>query len=151
MTGNWAVYSWPPAIVLAMVMVIFLMDLGAERYVESKYGAQNEENVEDLVTGRRKQSLADINPGMMSADDIEAAHEQQRKNKEMNGHVDSIESEKIHAAELYAFRQQIAAFLILEFGVIFHSVSPCLFRICDMSITDHETGHYWTQPWRRWR
>ena len=35
MTGGWAQYSWCPAIVLTSVMMIFLMDFGAERYVSN--------------------------------------------------------------------------------------------------------------------
>ena len=32
MTGGWANYSWCPGIVLTSVMLIFLLDFGAERY-----------------------------------------------------------------------------------------------------------------------
>jgi zinc transporter 1/2/3 len=42
MTGNWASYSWPPAIILVSVMSIFLMDFAAERYVAKKYDLHHE-------------------------------------------------------------------------------------------------------------
>ena len=52
MTGHWADYSWCPAIVLVSVIVIFLLDFGAERYVEVKYGPLNSPDVEEAVTGQ---------------------------------------------------------------------------------------------------
>ncbi|OCL10341.1 ZIP zinc/iron transport family [Glonium stellatum] len=116
MSGHWATYSWPPAIVLVSVMVIFLMDFAAERYVEITYGVkpsgpithdqsvlsrENDSNGEKMVQGNE--------PGLATGNHQTSTPE-----------VD-IEALKIEADE-YAFRQQIAAFLILEFGVIFHSV-----------------------------
>lgn len=63
LTGGWASYSWPPAIVLAAVMGIFVMDFAAERYVETKYGAPHEQNIEGVVTGQghNQRSLAGRN------------------------------------------------------------------------------------------
>jgi zinc transporter 1/2/3 len=60
MTGNWSVYSWPPAIVLVSVMLIFLLDFGAERWVAKKYGLghgpdgqqHSHDGVEGVVTTR---------------------------------------------------------------------------------------------------
>ena len=57
MTKGWSEYSWPPAIVLVSVMLVFLMDFGAERYVDYKYGfahslTDHHQNVEALVTDR---------------------------------------------------------------------------------------------------
>jgi len=141
MTGNWAQYSWVPAIVLVSVTVIFLMDLGAERYVEMKYGAQEESNVENLITGRSNHGhvhpdAANFPPALLQVDDIEAMGRQENGNssassrdeynKEMAA-SDPVHIEKLRIAEERAFKQQFAAFLILEFGVIFHSVcSPRL-------------------------
>ncbi|KAL4790550.1 Zinc/iron permease [Aspergillus venezuelensis] len=106
MTGHWADYSWCPAIVLASVMGIFLLDFGAERYVEVKYGVCREDP-ERIMT---------------SAFDNEEALPTHTTNKDtkVDGNVDaaSVDSGAIERS----FRQQIAAFLILEFGIIFHSV-----------------------------
>jgi len=52
MTGGWASYSWPPAIVLTSVMLIFLLDFGAERYVEVKFGTHNHADIEGAITTR---------------------------------------------------------------------------------------------------
>ncbi|RHZ47504.1 hypothetical protein CDV55_100044 [Aspergillus turcosus] len=104
MTGNWAVYSWPPAIALTSTIVVFLMDFGAELYVESKYGVSRVDPAATIVQGDHPSqtiSTGEIPSGKSAAWDVET--------------LDSTEAER-------SFRQQIAAFLILEFGVIFHSV-----------------------------
>ncbi|KAF7117468.1 hypothetical protein CNMCM5793_006450 [Aspergillus hiratsukae] len=108
MTGNWAAYSWPPAIALTSTIVVFLMDFGAELYVESKYGVRRVDPATTIVQGdhpsaeeSQMNSDKEISGGKLAAWDVET--------------LDSTEAEK-------SFRQQIAAFLILEFGVIFHSV-----------------------------
>jgi zinc transporter 1/2/3 len=43
-SGNWGQYSWCAAIVLTFVVIIFLLDLAAEVYVEQKYGIHKDEN-----------------------------------------------------------------------------------------------------------
>lgn len=105
MTGNWAVYSWPPAIVLVTTMVVFLMDFGAELYVESKYG---------VVRGDER-AIVQVHDYPITAttskDGLPTTTDKQWGDSE----TDSLAAER-------SFRQQIAAFLILEFGVIFHSV-----------------------------
>lgn len=107
LTGGWSTYSWPPAIALSSAMFIFLLDLVAERYVEIKYGVNPEQNVEDIVTGQAAN---------------ENALQSQRAFEKMF-QEDFIDGDDLdgHARNL-AVRQQMAAFLILEFGVLFHSV-----------------------------
>ncbi|KAI4766398.1 ZIP zinc/iron transport family [Aureobasidium sp. EXF-3400] len=148
MTGGWAVYSWPPAIVLVSVMIVFLMDLLSERYVETKYGQQNDESVEDIITTSRRSvshrhpDAGNFPPIVLQNDDIEAGAraevETEQKGHEditsasskshtafsddMDKIKDPVVLEKLKAAQTQAYKQQIAAFLVLEFGVIFHSV-----------------------------
>lgn len=110
MTGHWAVYSWPPAIVLVSVMMIFLLDFGAARYVEIKYGYIDSHSVENIVTHG---SPSDDNA-------IELGSKRRFGGEKMDKEM-RLEDGQSTSDEL-AFRQQIAAFLILEFGVIFHSV-----------------------------
>ncbi|KAL4972617.1 Zinc/iron permease [Aspergillus desertorum] len=106
MTGHWADYSWCPAIVLASVMGIFLMDFGAERYVEIKYGVCREDP-EQFMTS--------------TANNAEAVS-RQVVNTDKKGD-DALEAQSIDSGYIErSFRQQIAAFLILELGIIFHSV-----------------------------
>jgi len=113
MTGGWSVYSWPPAIILVSVMMMFLLDFAAERYVEIKYGlgpALTEQN------GRRNhQSTQPKEQGDTKAmsDDI---------TNETSPDIEYDDEEIAKANTDRSFRTQIAAFLILEFGVIFHSV-----------------------------
>ncbi|KAL4922113.1 Zinc/iron permease [Aspergillus aurantiobrunneus] len=104
MTGHWADYSWCPAIVLASVMGIFLLDFGAERYVEVKYGVCREDP-EAFMT-----NTLDNEPG--------------NSNRANNNKTDDmLESRSMDSGWIErSFKQQIAAFLILEFGIIFHSV-----------------------------
>jgi zinc transporter 1/2/3 len=106
MTGHWADYSWCPAIVLASVMGIFLLDFGAERYVEVRYGVCREDP-ETFMTS--------------TADNEEAVRAQVDRTAKKTD--DELEARSLDSGWIErSFRQQIAAFLILEFGVIFHSV-----------------------------
>lgn len=139
MTGGWAEYSWCPAIVLTSVMLIFLMDFSAERYVETKYGAAFDTNVEDLILSESNQEKIEpmSHPTVMPEvshqhsssstrrksmlDQAAQAMAYQKKFAE-DSESDVEESSVNKQARDIAFKQQIAAFLILEFGVIFHSV-----------------------------
>ncbi|KAG9664469.1 ZIP zinc/iron transport family, partial [Aureobasidium melanogenum] len=106
MTGGWAQYSWVPAIALTSVTVIFLVDLIAERYVEMKYGIQHEHlSLQDAITGR-------TNPQLPHPEEV--YHEKDIEQTTTTTDVTRVEEQQ--------FRTQFGAFLILEFGVIFHSV-----------------------------
>jgi len=104
-TGHWADYSWCPAIVLTSLMIIFLMDFGAERWVEVKYGICREDPEPIMASGAEAQR---VNSHSKNSD----------KPKELESQSQTSDDLIIERS----FRQQIAAFLILEFGVIFHSV-----------------------------
>ncbi|CAI7575181.1 unnamed protein product [Penicillium viridicatum] len=106
MTGHWADYAWCPAIVLTSLMGVFLMDFGAERWVELKYGVCREDPEPMMSTGgevRRVDSR------------VSARHADDKQVKE-------VESQSSELAIERSVKQQLAALLILEFGVIFHSV-----------------------------
>lgn len=117
MTGHWADYAWCPAIVLMSVMVIFLFDFGAERYVEVKYGVSSPD-VQKAVTGHSDVTVGQTEETNQARDDgaAEAAY------KKSFRPVDKGETDWQMADQERSFKQQITAFLILEFGVIFHSV-----------------------------
>lgn len=121
MTGHWADYSWCPGIVLTSLMMVFLLDFGAERYVEKKYGlcrddpeplmAQGVEVTQHQLGLRRSNSNSHSHSHSSSA--LDSKHKQAKE----------VEAQSLDEGALdRSFRQQIAAFLILEFGVIFHSV-----------------------------
>ncbi len=116
MTGGWASYSWCPAIVLSSVMMIFLLDFGAKRYVEMKYGVDSEGDTQTAVTGQSEGA----NPKNTSS-----TAQIHRTNVAMTyekGFQEYDPEDTDSSAQEQSFQQQIAAFLILEFGVIFHSV-----------------------------
>ena len=138
MTGGWAEYTWPPAIALTSAMITFLMEFTAERYVEKRYkiphgisssSTQDRHGSVDAAMMRYELSnrRRSTHQAMHSSDQDQTQPIQsqtvKRKDEESNdnGDHDSIDAEKERAADI-AFKQQIAAFLILEFGVIFHSV-----------------------------
>ena len=156
---GWSEYSWPPAIALTSVMMIFLLDFAAERYVEIKYGyAHGGEIVESVITDQQtKENHAHGGENVESVQTKEN-HDydgQERVHSHSHQHLHSgdqddgtrrpsvrhysvapdlaryegdkeLAEEPLTDLELAAtersFRQQIAAFLILEFGVIVHSV-----------------------------
>jgi zinc transporter 1/2/3 len=135
MTAGWNSYSWVPAIALTSSMFIFLMDFAAERYVEKKYGLKHGHS-EVVAVGtdgtqkrvghvdaalayyegqRRKSTHQHLHSGDQDAEPKSA----QVADESSDASLKQGDSESL--AER-SFRQQIAAFLILEFGVIFHSV-----------------------------
>ncbi|KAK4624267.1 Zinc-regulated transporter 1 [Fulvia fulva] len=136
MTGGWAEFSWVPAIALASAMSVFLMDFYAERYVEKKYGIAHGPSVSDAQAAMR---VGSVDAAALRYDDhgrrrSTSTHQhlhsgdqdpQPRNVKDLEtGKAEKLslsESEEDALADR-AFKQQIAAFLILEFGVIFHSV-----------------------------
>jgi len=122
MTGHWADYPWCPAIVLTSISLIFLLDFAAERYVEVRYGISSEQDVQAAVTrgamnghdeedGRRRSQIReDMPPGRQSSIAVKFEKDYQEPI------TDDDEGAAIR------FKQQIGAFLILEFGVLFHSI-----------------------------
>ncbi|KAK9235386.1 Zinc/iron permease [Lipomyces kononenkoae] len=122
MTGNWAVYSWPPAIALVSLMLIFLMEFAAERYVEVKYGFSHVDvDTEALITSGAPNDGAEQQADThIHGDDIGTLGTSPEKSSKGDATVD-VEALKENINS-YLFKEQIAAFLILEFGVIVHSV-----------------------------
>ena len=128
MTGGWAVYSWPPPIILVTVMMVFLLDFLAEQYVAKKYGFTQQIDVETLVTnGQADSDRANGAARQQPRSNDAISQEQERKDlpsKDPTGNTDleALSGTQTLDMEERSFQQQIAAFLILEFGVIFHSV-----------------------------
>jgi solute carrier family 39 (zinc transporter), member 1/2/3 len=169
LTAGWSEYSWPPAIAMTSVMLIFLLDFGAEWYVEQKYGFAHADvegavtishplvptssvHTEETSTGdgdntSPKANVAKrrgISPRGRSQttcshqflhsgeQDEQPALERAATHPPIEmttthkiGKPDAVNIESIWgemAEAERAFRQQIMAFMILEFGVIFHSV-----------------------------
>ena len=140
---GWSEYSWPPAIALAAILMIFLLDFGAERYVETKYGyAHGDQNVEAVITDQQTNEIYEndgqervhprfhqhLHSGDQDDSTIRQSVRRQSVAPDLARYDDDthLAEKPITDVELAAtersFRQQIAAFLILEFGVIVHSV-----------------------------
>ena len=125
-------------------MLTFLMDFNAERYVEKKYGVTQHESVNPSESQRRSGSIdaamlryalsrrRSSHTDRAAAPQHEISQSQQStlegstaqiKDVQATSQCDifDVDDMKEHAASL-AFKQQIAAFLILEFGILFHSV-----------------------------
>lgn len=123
MTGGWAVYSWPPALALTSAMLIFLLDFLAEYYVERKYKLAHVEVEGTITTGGGHAA----HQGLHSADQ-DGPPPPVEKNDDERGHHGKFDLEELDDVDgnsdktALGFESQIAAFLILEFGVLFHSV-----------------------------
>ncbi|CCG84037.1 protein of unknown function [Taphrina deformans PYCC 5710] len=147
LTGGWSSYSFVPAIVLVTVMVIFCMDLGAKVYVERKYGLGDDHashNPEHLITDQQdgvhthNGHIHDAHSSTAGDIALAPVAETGPESTPPTGHSDKSNGEYVASAsprtssEDYSktdelqikqsFEQQIAAFYILEFGVIFHSI-----------------------------
>ncbi|KAK8915073.1 Zinc-regulated transporter 1 [Metarhizium anisopliae] len=133
LTGGWSTYSWPPAIALSSAMIIFLVDFIAEYYVEKRYGLVHAE-VENIITDASGANGNGANGAHGSHLHLHSADQDDRpkgarrapaavRSEKFDSDLEELthltgDSEEIHRA----FQSQISAFLVLEFGVIFHSV-----------------------------
>lgn len=130
-TGGWAEYSWPPCLAMASVMLTFLLDFLAGWFVERRFRLEHghEDNIESAITTAGNSN--GVTTGAPEACilhtdqflDNDATAKLDNNNEDVSN--DNIGVEKVEAAVAHndrAFREQIAAFLVLEFGVIFHSV-----------------------------
>jgi solute carrier family 39 (zinc transporter), member 1/2/3 len=118
MTPGWDAYPWTPGIVLTSIMLIFLLDFGAKRYVEIKYGVDIEHDSQAALAGQSDDGTPQANSPVRRSPQThraEIAVAYEKVFQEYDPATDSVSRQQ-------SFQQQIAAFLILEFGVIFHSV-----------------------------
>ncbi|RFU24368.1 hypothetical protein B7463_g11974, partial [Scytalidium lignicola] len=118
-TGGWNSYSWVAALVLASVMLIFLLDFGAERYVKNKYGLTPcHATLSGIITGKdlSRQRSIESSP-YIPPDNSQGVQGTYQQASDLEEGANAIEK-----SQAVAFRQQIAAFLVLEFGIIFHSI-----------------------------
>ncbi|CAK7567908.1 MAG: hypothetical protein SEPTF4163_005885 [Sporothrix epigloea] len=128
MTGGWAEYSWPPCLALIMVMLTFLLEFGAEWYVDKKYGMGHNhgDNIEGAITNG-SEDLDAVNKPLGNVQRPSQSH-QYLHSADQDGTAptqNKLDVEKVDntlASSDLAFREQFAAFLVLEFGVIVHSV-----------------------------
>lgn len=116
MTGNWTQYSWAPAIMLVSVFFIFLLDVISQVIVERKFGVQHnhaDNEIEDAITRKEVAPGPEFNSSGL---------ENQKAIEKKTGYESELSSLCESEAEI-SFRKEFGAFLMLEFGVIFHSVT----------------------------
>ncbi|KAF3919319.1 hypothetical protein ABW21_db0201722 [Orbilia brochopaga] len=147
MTGGWATYTWPPALALVSVMLIFLVDVVAERYAEVKFGGdipagaaaagqRTDAAVAGEATSSRVTSMAGFGEyknhlmlcicecGRRLMEKFTAYPPKELLSPTTIGKESAIEQGLGDGDSVYdrrEFYSQFSAFLILEFGVIFHS------------------------------
>jgi zinc transporter 1/2/3 len=145
MTGAWANYSWPPAIAMTSAMCVFLLDFTVECHVQAKYGLENVNvhgDVEGTVT---RNSDAEHHPQQQPQRALPSSKQdeglQGNELPAQGNNPSDVELAVVPAVpaavvvvekdakQLAAeraierdFQKQISAFLVLEFGVIFHSI-----------------------------
>lgn len=117
---------------LTSVMFIFLTEFGAEQYVLRKYGFEHDHGaVENIITdGPRPVTHNQMHSGdqderlhasIAAAQQVKDLPPSSSNGSDPEKHADSSIKDSRDVSER-SFHQQIAAFLILEFGVILHSV-----------------------------
>jgi zinc transporter 1/2/3 len=126
-SGGWAEYPWCAAIVLTSIMAVFCVDLGAEVYVERKFGVTKEES--GVSNSAFLRYDGDSNAAAAAAMDPEFHASAQHGDYDHRKDTESLRSNSAFlsnmtssTADRLSFSQQIGAFLVLEFGIIFHSV-----------------------------
>lgn len=129
---------------MASGIFVFLMDFYAERYVEKKYGLSHGHSdsaerqaarvgsvdagmMHYQIDDRRRSTHQHLHSGDQDRPQQENASgnsqaESPKKLEDGKAEVSSLSDSELDAIADKSFKQQIAAFLILEFGVLFHSV-----------------------------
>lgn len=133
-SDGWSEYSWPPAIALISSMTIFLFDFAAERYVEKKYGLKHGHSTTATIGGPAQSGDVDAahmhlqldGRGLQSTHNHLHSSDQQPTLESKEGALktdeSSLDEKDLDSIAEKSFQKQIAGFLILEFGVLFHSV-----------------------------
>ncbi|OAA59017.1 Zinc/iron permease, fungal/plant [Niveomyces insectorum RCEF 264] len=160
MTGGWASFTWPPAIAMASVLLIFLFEFLATWYLKIADKRKNDDdqafdcpcieegvcepvargplgggtNLEYVagggggggtgVTARKAGSTkmgATASPRRVAGESESGSDRLDQSYNDDDDGAESVYSINKKAAR-QSFKEQIAAFLILEFGIIFHSV-----------------------------
>ncbi|EUC46014.1 hypothetical protein COCMIDRAFT_94004 [Bipolaris oryzae ATCC 44560] len=114
-SGVWGAFPWCAGIVLTSILLVFCVDLAAEVYVQRRFG-QAKDGDENMRCGEREALLA-----------VEQWQEQQLRDGTVMGKnrasfSSDTERREVSTRSRLPFAQQIATFLVLEAGIIFHSV-----------------------------
>lgn len=121
--GHWADYAWVPALILLSVFTMFFIDLISEVYVERKYGLDAElPDVQKMLTGHQGQAPAPVNSDVQAECNEPCCENDDGMTVEKNSITGEYSESISSVTSLAEFKSQFTAFLVLEMGVIFHSV-----------------------------
>lgn len=119
--GHWADYAWVPALILLSVFIMFFIDLVSEVYVERKYGVDAElPDIQKMLTEKPVGNLdaeVSVDAAADNCDNI-CCDDTIYKKESGEEYADTVST----ADSLAQFQAQFTAFLVLELGIIFHSV-----------------------------
>ncbi len=125
-SGNWAEFPWVPAIMMISLFTIFLTDVISDVLVERRYGGDGESH-----SCASDETMKAICSGYDDDDDHFNDEEHNHFLKkgsqvgfstELTDFNSAADDSTLTVKAERGFRSQIAAFLILEFGILFHSV-----------------------------
>lgn len=100
--SRWIEFPWVPTLVMVSALMLFIVDIVSDVVVERVYGVKE-------------------NHGHCGNED-EVMRAVVRSDEENSQHVVEETSDDEEKIMERGFREQISAFLVLEFGIIFHSV-----------------------------
>ncbi|SCU92726.1 LAFA_0F12464g1_1 [Lachancea sp. 'fantastica'] len=127
MTGGWAEFPWCSAIMMLTVFIIFLVDLLGDVYVERRFGVSHQpgDHTEAAITANKSdQETADIEGSR--SNDLEYSLPNKEQTNYRSYSAQDASSDLVSGVSdevnVTPFQSQIGAFLVMEFGIIFHSV-----------------------------
>ncbi|KNC23826.1 hypothetical protein FF38_09009, partial [Lucilia cuprina] len=122
MTGNWGKYPWAGAILLASSVGVFLIDAYCDYFADIWYGVHSHsENTGNVHRHNHRIQIdsREDRPVDPEANISDSSSTENSINEVKNDVVSETKSVDVAKANYYA---QFAGFLVLEFGVVFHSV-----------------------------
>lgn len=131
MWENWSVFTWVSALVITALFTTFLTDLLSEVYVERKYGYYElEVDIQKLLTVKEEiqnnLSLDTEIAGISASSELfvnETADQNSDEIVTEEKEENQYDQQTVATSSApYEFKQQFAAFIILEAGIIFHSI-----------------------------
>ncbi|KAK9361518.1 Zinc/iron permease [Lipomyces starkeyi] len=121
MTGKWTSFSWPPAMVLVTLFFTFLIDIASAMWVEHKHGI-----VDDRKRDRVAELLVSRQATVVCSNMHEHTYEHNVVELDPSGKnltICECSDDEFKLDNGKEVKVQFAAFLVLEFGIIFHSVT----------------------------
>lgn len=117
MTGHWADYSWNAAMMLAAAVFVFIVDAYCDFFADIWYGVHDHMKG---ITGVHE-GADEHDPVHIHNHDAESGFGENASEISKDAKTPEEETESLVADETQ-YHAQFAGFLVLEFGILFHSV-----------------------------